>query len=107
MKLEELTCCCRYYFGDDSPQDSEFWRQEQVWVKAKLDDNDTQLSNWYNELRNHDLLEWANKEYPTTPNTLLGLLLSRYLHYITYESRITIQEFKIYIAKEYCKQPIR
>lgn len=43
MKTEEFTSCCRYYSGEESPQDSEFWSQERIWVKAKLEEQTRSL----------------------------------------------------------------
>lgn len=69
--------CCRYYKGEQSKNNSEFWNLERHWVNTKLQENTADLSEWFSTLISHNLLEWANSVHPEIPITLKGLLLSR------------------------------
>lgn len=93
---------CRYYKGEYSINNSQFWNIERVWVKAYRADDTRSMVDWYNTLRVHGLLKWSDL-YPKIPTTLKGLILDRFLHNITYNGDEVIQEFKEYFKKEYLK----
>lgn len=103
MEKEELLKSCRYYTGKDpgAGNESEFTAIERVWVQANLKEDAVSLSEWYISLVNHRLLGWANSEYPDIPTTLVGAILCRYLHFITYRGKVTAKEFKAYFRDRY------
>lgn len=99
MVKNELLKVCRYYKGEDTTPDNYFAMLEKLWVEAKLKEDDFNLSSWSSSLVNHGLLDWANKEYPDIPTTLIGAILERFMHHITYQDETTATEFKQYFKK--------
>ena len=91
---------CRYYKGETKCpphiKNSLFWDYEKAWVEA-LTENDGRAEIWKTNFERAHLQPVAEKY--GVPDTLLGLLYNRFMHWGSgYE---TINDFAHWIGKEY------